>query len=200
MLKTTLNKMEGLNIYINKMRSSQQSGLLRGLVMLLIIIFGLLLLPLLILFVFFGAIYNFLRPSKRNYNNIPSTFLVQNSADLEIEYKWLKPDDVPEKLLSIYEERGIMIFKTNPYLIFFDGYFTDFKVERDDGIFLQKVILDTSKQEIISAPLFFFRYEDLKIEEIVDLYGYEFESKGNPDDFLICVYGKDQNFEVRLTK
>lgn len=131
---------------------------------------------------------------------MPSTFMVRNSAELEIEYKWVKPDDVPENLLSIYEERGIMIFKTNPNMKFFDGYFTDFKVERDDGIFLQKVIFDTNNQEILSAPLFFFKYEDLKTEEIVDLYGYEFDSKGNPDDFVISAYGKDQNFEIRLTK
>lgn len=131
---------------------------------------------------------------------MPSTFVVRYSTELKIEYKWLKPEDMPANLLSIYEERGIMIFKTNPYLIFFDGYFTDFKVERDDGIFLQKVIFDINNQEILSAPLFFFKYEDQKTEEIVDLFGYEFDSKGNPNDFLLSAYGKDQNLEVRLTK
>lgn len=192
--------MEGLNINIKKVKSSQQSLKLEVFTLLFLILIGLLLLPILFLIYLLSEIYNLLLRLKKKQDDMPSTFLKRNSAELDIKYEYLKPEDVPGNLLSIYEEIGIMVFKTNPYMKFFDGYFTSFKVEREDGIFLQKVILDSNNEEIKSAPLFFFSYKEMKIKEIVDLYGFEIETKGNPDDFLICAYSNDQNFEIRLSK
>lgn len=193
-------KLEELNIYINKLKSQKQSGFFGAIGILLMIISVLLLLPILILFMIFGAVNNLIMPRKTDKVNAPYWLSVQTSSNMEIGYHWLKPDEVPENLLELYEERGLMIFKTDPCVEFFDGYFTDFKVERDDGIFVQKVIFDTNQKAIHSAPLIFFRYRDGELENIVDLYGYEFDSKGNPNDFLISANGKGESFEVRITK
>lgn len=196
----TLIKLEGLNIYISKLKLQRQSGFVVVLLKLLLIVVILLLLPILFLIVLFSTLFNLLTKSKSSFNTSPTWLGVAAPHNLEIEYKWVKSDEVPKNLQELYEDRGLMIFKTNPHIEFFEGYFTDFKVERDDGIFVQKVIFDINLQNIQSAPLYFFKFSNLELEKIVDLYGFEFDSKGKPDDFIVSAYGKDGNFEVRLTK
>lgn len=147
----------------------------------------------------FGYLYNLVFPSKKDHEIPPTWVDILTPETIQIQYKWIKPGEVPEALIDLYSERGLMVFKTNPTFEFLDGYFTDFKVERDDGMFIQKIHFNNDQTEIQSAPLYFFSFESLDFKKIVDLHMYEFDSKGGADDFIISAYGKD-SFEVRLTK
>ena len=91
-----------------------------------------------------------------------------------------------------------MIFNSEPPNPFFEGYFTNLKIERADGIFLQKVIQDENKKEIDSLPLFFFNYATQNAERILDLKGYEIDLIGNADDFILDATGKEENLQIRL--
>ena len=73
-------------------------------------------------------------------------------------------------------------------------------VKREDGIFVQKLILDKAQQQLQAAPLYFFKFLNQEIEEIYDLKDFEFDSKGNPDDFVIEAYSLNENIQIRLTK
>jgi len=181
------------------MKSQKDSGFVGVLILVLLIIVGLCLLPLLLVIMLFGAIYNVIMPTRKK-NEVPPWINIPTNSEINIQYKLGDFDNLPEFLQEYFEERGLFVYETDPNIDFFEGYFTDFKVERSDGIFVQKVIFDEINQVIQSAPLFFFKYKTQELEEIKDLRDYEIDSKGNPDDFMISAYGEDENFEIRLTK
>ncbi|MBL3659020.1 hypothetical protein [Fulvivirga sediminis] len=165
----------------------------------ILILIGLCLLPLLIVFWIFGILINLLNPNKsiqfeNNWNKIIT------GTNQSISYKWVNVDDMPEYVYKYFDTQPLLMFNTNPHLEFFDGYFTDFKVERDDGLFIQKVIRNDETKEIKALPLYFFNYSTLDIKEIKDLKGYEIDSKGNPNDFLVSAIGEEGELEIRLIK
>ncbi len=107
---------------------------------------------------------------------------------------------MPEYVYEYFDNQPLIMFDTNPHLRFFEGYFTDFKIERDDGVFIQKVIRNDETKKITALPLYFFEYSTQDMKEIKDLKGYEIDSRGNPDDFIISAIGENDELELRLRK
>jgi hypothetical protein len=66
--------------------------------------------------------------------------------------------------------------------------------------FIQKVIRNDETKKIKALPLYFLNYSTLNIKEIKDLKGYEIDSKGNPNDFIISAIGEVGELEKRLRK
>lgn len=191
--------MKGLRIDIKKVQPQTGSKWIGYPIIGILILIGLCLLPLLIVFCIFGIIYNILAPNKpiqfeNNWNRI------RTGNNLSVSYKWVNVDDMPEYVYKYFDSQPLIMFDTNPHLEFFHGYFTDFKIERDDGLFIQKVIRNDETKEINALPLYFFNYSTLDIKEIKDLKGYEIDSRGNPDDFMISALGENGELEIRLRK
>jgi len=191
--------MKGLRIDIKKVQPQTGSKWIDYPLIGILILIGLCLLPLLIVFWIFGILINLLNPNKsiqfeNNWNRI------MTGTNQSISYKWVNVDDMPEYVYKYFDTQPLIMFDTNPHLEFFDGYFTDFKVERDDGLFIQKVIRNDETKEIKALPLYFFNYSTLGIQEIKDLKEYEIDSKGNPDDFMISAIGEEGELEIRLRK
>ena len=164
-----------------------------------VMILVLLMIPLLLVFLVLGNIYNLLASGKRKeHENL--WFPVVTQTDLELECQYIGQGDLPDFIYEYFEGEPIVLFKSNPNLEFFQGYFADFRIEQCDGIFIQKVILNQSEDEIISVPLYFFDYASKKAILIRDLKGYDIDAKGGSDDFIISAIGKENELEIRFTK
>ncbi len=187
--------MKGLKIEIQQIQPYSGSKGTDYLLIGLLIIAGLCLLPLLI--VLWG--YNLLFPRKKlEVENAWS--VISTGTEFKLKYQWIDLDEMPESIRQYFDERPLVVFDSDPKIEFFEGYFTDFIVERTDGIFVQKVMLNQNKDEIQFLPLCFFNYTTKEMEEIQDLYGYEFRTQGGPNDFIISAVGQEQQFEIRLKK
>jgi hypothetical protein len=164
-----------------------------------VMILVLLMIPLLLVFWLLGNIYNLLASGKRKkHENL--WFPVVTQTDLELECQCIGQGDLPDFIYEYFEGEPIVLFKSNPKLEFFQGYFADFRIEQYDGIFIQKVILNQSEDEIISLPLYFFEYASKKAILIRDLKGYDIDAKGGSDDFIISAIGEENELEIRFTK
>ena len=191
--------MKGLRIDIKKVQPNTGSKWIDYPVIGLLILIGICLLPLLIVLWGFGLIYNALTPNKPINNENNWNRLITGTDQL-IRYKWGNVDDMPEYIYKYFDTQPLIMFDTNPDMEFFEGYFTDFKVERSDGVFLQKVIRDDDKKEIKALPLYFFDYANHELKKVKDLKGYELDSKGNSDDFILSALGEEGELEIRLRK
>lgn len=192
--------MKGLTISIKQLKAKKQDEWIGSIVLFLLILIGIVLLPLFLIFWLIKSFINLVFNSNTDEVSTSIWLNVASSKEVDISYRYLLSEEIPECLLDFCEDQGLMFFKTVPETPFFEGFFSDFKVERDDGLFVQKVILDEMQTTIESAPLFFFKYRDQSFEEIIDLLGYEIDTKGNPFDFVIKAKSKNKHFEIRLTK
>lgn len=145
---------------------------------------GILLLPLILMFWIGEMIIN-LFPSKKavTFANHWQTIVSDNHWILK--FRWINVDDLADYLYGYFDTQPLIEYWSDPEIDFFQGYFTDFRLERTDGIFIQKVIYDPASKEVLSLPVCFFSYLTKEVEEIKDLKDYEFDTKGNPDDFMI---------------
>ncbi|MEZ4817559.1 MAG: hypothetical protein R2776_06275 [Flavobacteriaceae bacterium] len=191
--------MKGLRIDLKLIEPKTNSKWFDYILIALLLIVALILLPLLLLFWIFGIIFNFISQTKSIdvENNWQRLLTGTNQS---IRFKYVTVDEMPEYIYKYFDTQPLIIFDSNPYLDFFSGYFTDFKVERDDGIFIQKVIQNDEIKAIQSLPLYFFSYLTQEVQEIKDLKGYEFDIKGNPNDFIINGIGEEGELEIRLRK
>lgn len=188
--------MKGLNVIISQVKPPKSSF---GLLDLLKLVLFLLFLPVLLLIIIAVGITQLFR-KKEKYQTPPEWTKVENASILGLEYSWVKSGEVPVFLADFHKERGLAIFRSSVPIEFFEGYFSDFIVKREDGIFVQKLILDEAQQQLKAAPLFFFKFFTREIEEIYDLKDFEFDSKGNPDNFVIEGYSLNENIQIRLSK
>ena len=192
-------KMKGLKIDIREIKPNTGLKWIDYLLIGLLIIVGLCLLPLLIVLWGIGILYNLIFPNRKiEVEN--SWKEISTGTDFELRYKWTNIDDLPEFIYQHFDPNPLIVFDTKPKIEFFEGYFTDLKVERTDGIFVQKIIPNENNDEIQFLPLYFFNYSTKEIEKIKDLNGYEIDTKGNPNDFMISAIGKEKEFEIRLKK
>ncbi len=190
--------MKGLNIEIKQFAPQTGNSALNWL--LLIIVFGLLLcmLPLILLFGFAVYIYKIFIPDK--LTGINDWIAIQTNTDFQIKYQWLLVENTPPFIYDYFDNKPLMIFETTPKHIFFEGLFTEFKIERSDGVFLQKIIVDETQHKIEELPLCFFDYTTQEYKKIKDLLGYEIDTRGLPDDFTIEAVGDEETLEIRIRK
>jgi hypothetical protein len=130
-------------------------------------------------------------------------FLIDTPGDFEftLRYEPIDPGSISEAAAGFFDIEQLHLYETVPPIKFFDGYFTSFKIEQSDGIFVQKVFFDKELEEVISMPLYFFDYQTTEAEEIHDLKDYVLsDSKGNPNDFLLTASGEEHDLEIRITR
>ncbi|MDF1695573.1 MAG: hypothetical protein P1U56_07060 [Saprospiraceae bacterium] len=189
---------QSLKVEINKVNvQNNNSYWIHFLGILVVILGAIIFLPLFILALVAIGLYNliFKINSKEESN---SWINVEENGALSIQYKWIFAEDQPDYLSGYFEESSVLIFKSQPHINFFEGYFTDFKIERKDGLFLQKIVVNNRCDTIIALPLYFFQYESQEIKEIIDLEGYEIDVRGGAEDFLILAEGKEDKLEIHI--
>ena len=147
------------------------------------------------------SIYNFLKPYSENQKPTEEKWnVVEAPFPLEISYKYIDAATVSSAASGYFDSQPLTVFQVAPETTFFAGYFSDFVVERTDGLFVQKVCFNATMEEVLSMPLYFFEYETMTAEEIADLKDYEIDSKGKPHDFIITATSEKDEIQIRLTR
>ncbi|MGI4867047.1 MAG: hypothetical protein ACRYFZ_24230 [Janthinobacterium lividum] len=128
-------------------------------------------------------------------------FGLNTPSDIPLLYKSLDATSISDAAASYFDIEQLTLYKAEPAIEFFNGYFTSFRVQRNDGIFVQKVYFDKNLEEILSMPLYFFNYQTKEVEEIhYDLKDYTLDTKGSANDFLLTASGEHQDLEIRIIK
>jgi hypothetical protein len=123
------------------------------------------------------------------------------SFGLILSYKSIAAASISDAAAGHFDTEALRLYKAEPYAAFFAGYFTSFKVEATDGIFLQKVYFDDKLKEVVSSPLYFFSYWTGTAEEIHDFKDYVLlDTKGNSTDFLLTASGEQHDLEVSISR
>ena len=128
-------------------------------------------------------------------------FKLDIPSNISLLYKSLDANSVSDAAAGYFDIERLTLYKAEPEIEFFNSYFTSFRVQRSDGIFVQKVYFDNKLEEVLSMPLYFFNYQTRETEEIHgDLKDYVLDTKGNANDFLLTASGEHQDLEIRITK
>ena len=130
-------------------------------------------------------------------------FLIDTPGDFEFSLICVPIDSssVSEAVAGFFDNEQLFLYETVPPIEFFDDYFTTFKIEQPDGMFIQKALFDKELEEIVAMPLYFFDYQTIEAEEIHDLKEYVLlDTKGSPRDFLFTASGEQHDLEIRITR
>ncbi|WKN41678.1 hypothetical protein [Tunicatimonas pelagia] len=192
--------MKGLRIEIKEIPLPQKSSKIENLFGGgLLILIGILSLPLILIF-WIGAMIINLLPSRKAVTIANEWQTIVSDNHWILKFRWINADDLTDYLHGYFDIQPLIEYRSDPEIDFFQGYFTDFRLERTDGIFVQKVNHDPIKEEVTSLPLCFFNYQTKEVEEIKDLKDYELDTKGNPDDFMISAIGDGHELQIRLKR
>ncbi|MBB3697052.1 hypothetical protein KMW28_21595 [Flammeovirga yaeyamensis] len=191
--------MKNLKIHINKIpiltKSSKWADfLVFGVASIIIII----LLPI-ILIVGLYSFLNKLFSKKSDFNPYDWNTEINNEF-LEIKWKYCEAEKLPKVLSEKLEENNIGKYASSKDSDFFDGYFTDFRQEIIEGVFVQKVELNSDEKEIIKMPLYFYEFESGQTKEIQDFKEYSLDLKGGADEFMIYGFGNDEEIQITIKR
>jgi len=123
---------------------------------------------------------------------------------LIIYYEYIWGGDISEAAREYFDDELLLRYKTEPSISFFEGYFSDFKIERTGGIFVQKVNFNAALTEIVAMPLYFFNYATKEAEEIYNFKNYALDTRGGPNNFKIIASsleddGEDLEIEIAIS-
>jgi hypothetical protein len=128
-------------------------------------------------------------------------FRLDTPNNISLLYKSIDTAGISNEVANYLNTTQLTLYKAEPEIEFFNGYFTSFRVQRSDGIFVQKVYFDNKLEEALSMPLYFFNYQTREVEEIHDdLKDYDLDTKGSANDFLLTASGEYQDLEIRIVK
>ena len=166
----------------------------------LLIAIGIICIPLILVAWITMVISNALQP-KGQQPSQEGWFKLNTPSNISLLYKSLDATSISNVAAGYFDIEQLTLYKAEPAIEFFNGYFTSFRVQRNDGIFVQKVFFDKKLEGVLSMPLYFFNYQTKEIEEIHDdLKDYNLDTKGNANDFLLIASGEHQDLEIRIIK
>ncbi|MBO0360159.1 hypothetical protein J0X19_19515 [Hymenobacter sp. BT186] len=165
----------------------------------IVVVVGLVLLPFLLLIGLGFWLKEILLPATA----VPATadewrVLNTGTTHLVLRYQFIAATEVSDEAAGYFDTQSLICYQANPHVTFFDGYFTDFQVERADGVFVQKIHFNSTLDTVLAMPLCFFSYRTQEAEELVDLKDYTLDAKGNPEDFLLTASGDEDELHIRL--
>jgi len=103
-----------------------------------------------------------------------------------LRYQYVMGEEISVKACDYFgDDEPLILYRTEPKISFFEGYFSNFKIERIGGIFVQKVNFTTDLSGTETMPLYFFNYATREAEEIHDLKDYALDTKGSSSRFII---------------
>lgn len=119
---------------------------------------------------------------------------------LTLRYQFVHTATISDAAAGYFDMQPLLCYQADPPLPFFEGYFSDFRLERADGLFVQKVYFDATFENVLSMPLYFFSYQSQEAEELVELKDYTLETKGNTNDFLLTASGENDDLLIHIVK
>jgi len=167
----------------------------------LLVVLALLMTPLLVIAALGGWLWDLVRSIQPEGPVDPAAWHpLLSRPELTLRYQY-----VPSVLISgaaegYAEQEFLVRYQATPAVPFFDGYFTAFRVERSDGLFLQPVHFDASCEQVLAMPLCFFRYQTQEAEEFFDLQAYTIDTKGQPDGFIVTATGEQEEVQIRIVR
>jgi len=192
--------MKGVHIKTHKFPTESKNVIVSFFTTLFLIVIVILFIPIILLAIIYYFFKGHLSKTDSIDENNTEWANLKTNSQLTLKTKYVNVDDVPDFIYDYFDPNPMSIYKSSPPIRELDGYFTEFKVERSDGIFLQKVETDTERKEVISAHLIFLNYKTLEIEYIMDLLGFEIMTKGKPNDFILTAFDDEQEHEIHLVQ
>jgi hypothetical protein len=205
-------RMEGLTIrkkvipQAKEPRSSSDLAAIPSLLIMAVLV--LLALPLLLCFLLLawaiGVIQKLLTPATPAKTRTIVTQEVKNPFFL-LRYQYISSAAISAEAQAYFGGDELLIrYESIPNISFFDGYFSDFKLECPQGLFVQKVNFNATLTEVETMPLYLFRYATREAEYIYELKEHLLEIKGNASRFTIIADsieddGDDLELEITLT-
>ncbi|HET9504430.1 MAG TPA: hypothetical protein VFO93_12885 [Hymenobacter sp.] len=192
--------MEGLTIRKKVTPRAKPSGrnvseaLSAGLLVLLLIAF----IPLILLIVLFTIIWHKVFPEKPTTPTKPRPVVMHEVVNdlFPLRYHYVLGEDISEEVAAYFEEdEPLILYQPAAENPFFQGYFSDFKIEYPTGIFVQKVNFNDALTEAVSMPLCFFNYATQEAEELIDLKGYNLFAMERLNHFTITATVQDDSAE-----
>jgi hypothetical protein len=199
--------MKGPTIHkkITSTASRRNSGLTDTLIGCLIFVAILVALP----FLLFGLLISFIRdklaPKDQATHDEAVPIIMHDVPNgyFTLRYQYIMGEEISVGACDYFgDDEPLILYRTEPKISFFEGYFSNFKIERIDGIFIQKVNFNTDLSRIETMPLYFFNYATKEAEEIHDLKDYALDIKGGSNRFIIMANGLEddiQDLEIEIT-
>ena len=111
-----------------------------------------------------------------------------------LRYQYIMGEEISVGACDYFgDDEPLILYRIEPKISFFEGYFSNFKIERTSGIFIQKVNFTTDLSGIETMPLYFFNYATGEAEEIHDLKDYALDIKGSSNRFIIMANGLEDD-------
>jgi len=118
-----------------------------------------------------------------------------------LHYHYVMGEEISEEAYDYFgNDDPLIIYQSTTSNEFFQGYFSDFKIECPRGILVQKVNFNSTLTDVESMPLFFFNYVTKESEEVVDLKGYTLFTTEQPNCFTIIAVNQDDTEEFAARK
>jgi hypothetical protein len=109
-----------------------------------------------------------------------------------LRYRYVMGEEISEGVTDYFgDEEPLILYQPDVSTDFFNGYFSDFKIECPTGIFVQRVNFDATLTEVESMPLCFFNYATQESEELLNLKGYNLYTLERPNHFTITATNQD---------
>ena len=192
--------MEGLTIRKKVMpRASKGSrsvseALFSGILTMLLIV----LIPLVLLTLLLSFIWHKVFPEQQTECTEPRPIVMHDVPNdlFPLRYHYVMAEEISEGAIDYFaDEEPLILYQPAVAIDFFQGYFSNFKIEYPTGIFVQKVTFDATLTEVASMPLCFFNYATREAEEITDLKGYHLFAKEQLNHFIITATKQDDSAE-----
>jgi hypothetical protein len=192
--------MEGLTIRKKAMPRAKPSSpsvseaLFSGVMTLLLI----LLVPLVLLILLLSIIWHKVFPEKPTATAAPRPVVMHEVPNdlFPLRYHYVMSDEISEGAEYYFDDdEPLILYQPATATDFFQGYFSNFKIEYPTGIFVQKVNFDATLTEVTSMPLCFFNYATGEAEELMDLKGYNLFAKEQLNHFIITATAQDDSGE-----
>jgi hypothetical protein len=204
--------MEGLTIRkkVTPQASSSPAGFANTAIGLLVFVAVLVAIPFLLVTLLFVVLRDKLRPPKPTAPVEPRPVVwheVPNDL-FPLRYQYIMEEEIPGSATDYFsDDEPLILYQPAANANFFNGYFSNFKIECPTGIFVQRVNFNPTLTEIESMPLCFFNYATQAAEELIDLKGYNLYTLERPNHFTITVTKQDDNpeeftaaaFELEIT-
>ena len=192
------NKMKGITINSKRLKPNTGSKITDFILYVFLIAIAVVLSPILIVLWLMGLAYKLIMPESK-YIKQESNYFIKGLNNENHKFHYIVEEDQPIEIAREQDGKAIIEFVPPIGNEILNGYFTDLLIERDDGVFLQKIVLGNNGQ-IQEMPVMFVDYEKNEINMIRDLKGYEIYTKGGKNDFMIIAINETEELEIRIKK
>lgn len=190
--------MKGVYINIKKLKPNKESVLLDYLVFAILLVVIVVLSPIILFFYLLGLIIKLVMPDSDYIDSTSHNYINLENGE-KLSYRYISTDEQTIGVAKELDGEAVIEFDSQRSIDKLGGLFTTFIIERDDGVFLQKIEVG-EHGNVISMPLIFYNNKEKDVEILKDLKGYEIYTKGGKDNFAIIGFSDQNEIEIQIKK